>query len=86
MSKKIELDATEQAALRKLNDAQQGITNFVQTMMQAGETRAQALQAQGREIFEALAAKHSLDLQNQTWVPSQDGKSIVLVAERHNAS
>jgi hypothetical protein len=79
---KIELDAEDQAALRKLNDAQQGMQNFMNTMLTAGETRAAALQQQGREVFEALATKHNLDLKNQSWVPSEDGKSLLLVAQK----
>jgi len=83
MSRKIELDAEDQAALRKLNDAQQGMQNFMQSMVNAGEARAAALQAQGRELFEKIAAKHGLDLKAQSWVPNEQGNALVLVAERY---
>lgn len=84
---RIDLTTEEQTALRKLNDAQQGMQNFMQSMLTAGETRAAALQQQGRETFEKIAAAHSLDLTNNTYVPSQDGTALVLVAQRYpNAS
>lgn len=82
MSRTITLTPEQTAGLKKLNDAQQGMQNFMQSMLQAGETRATALQAQGRELFTEIAATHGLDMDNQTWVPSADNKTLVLVAER----
>lgn len=76
------LDTEDQAKLRKLNDTQQGMQNFIQTMMRAGETRAAALQQEGREVFEGLAAKHGLDLKTVTYVPSQDGTKLVPIGVR----
>lgn len=82
MYPKIELDAADQAALRKLNDAQQGMQNFMQSMMTAGETRAAALQQQGRELFSGFAAKYGMDLENVTYVPSPDCTQLVPTAAR----
>lgn len=75
---KIDLDAADQAALRKLNDSQQGMQNFIQAMMRAAEARAAALQAEGRELFAGLGKKHGLDLTHNSYVPSQDGTKLLL--------
>lgn len=75
--KAVDLSTDEQARLRKLNDAQQGMQNFMQSMLTAGETRAAALQQQGRELFEELAKKYGLDLTKVTYVPSPDGTQLV---------
>lgn len=76
------LDAEDQGKLRRLNDTQQGLNNFIQTMMNAGETRAKALQSEGRELFEGFAVKYKLDLKRVTYVPSQDGTKLTPVAVR----
>jgi hypothetical protein len=84
---RVDLDAEDQAALRKLNDAQQGMQNFMQSMLTAGETRSAALQQQGREMFEKIALKHGLDLTTCQYVPNAENTALVLTAQRFpNAS
>lgn len=84
---RVTLDAEDQTAIRKLNDLQQGMQNFMQSMLAAGEARAAALQQQGRDVFEKIAAKHGLDLTTCQYVPSADNTALVLTAQRFpNAS
>ena len=76
------LDAEDRGKLRALNNSQQGLNNFIQTMMKAGETRASALQAEGRVVFEGFAKKYNLDLKKVTYAPSEDGTKLIPIAVR----
>jgi molybdopterin biosynthesis enzyme len=83
--KTADLTPEQQARLRKLNDSQQGMQNFIRTMLTAAETRAAALQQEGRELFEELAKAHGLDLLHVQYVPSQDGTKLIPVSVKFDA-
>lgn len=78
----VDLSTEDQAKLRKLNDSQQGMQNFIASMLRAAEARAAALQTEGRELFEGFAKTYKLDMARVSYAPSQDGTKLVAQSVR----
>jgi hypothetical protein len=79
---RVKLDAADAARLRKLTVAQESITAFVKTVVQAGETRAAAIQQEGADLYRDLAAKYNLDLDRVVYKPSGDGAELIPIQMR----
>lgn len=87
MEKVINLDKKHAAALRKLNDMQMGIKQFVDAVTSQGEVRFRELQTEGREIWQTIAKDYKLDLEKCAYTLSEDGTKLILTSVRYdNAS
>jgi uncharacterized protein (DUF2342 family) len=79
---KIKLEGDLARRLRKLNDHQQAIQQFVAMVTQQGEGRLSELVAEGRQIWSDIAKRHGIDLENVQWNLDKDGETIVPVGMR----
>lgn len=80
--KRIKLEGDLARRLRKLNDHQQAIQQFVAMVTQQGEGRLSELVAEGRQIWSDIAKRHGIDLENVQWNLDKDGETIVPVGMR----
>lgn len=82
MPTEVKLSKGEAASLRKLNDKKAGVEAFTRTIMQQGEARLAELQAEGRSIWQGIAAAHELDLESVNYDLADDGETLKPVGMR----
>lgn len=75
---KIPLNELEQEAMKNVMTQEAVLTTMTQTFQREFERRAQAMQLDNDRLWKQLASKHGLDLRTAIYVPSPDGKFIVL--------
>lgn len=83
---RIELKEEDMQALHKLNDKQQAILSFVETVSKQGEQRVATLQAETREFWKGAAETYGLDIEHVNYTLSNDGKAIVPMGMRFDVS
>jgi len=79
----VELDDVDRKALKKLNDSQVAVTQFVDMVSKQGELRLSQVQDEGRQTWEKIAKKYDLDLEKCAYTLSNDGKQLVLTGVRY---
>lgn len=82
----VKLDKQDTAALKKLHDSQQAISQFVDMISKQGELRLSQVQDEGRQIWTKLAKKYDLDLERAAYTLSNDGTELVLTGVRYSYS
>jgi hypothetical protein len=82
LPQKIKLDGDLAKRLKKLNDKQLGVQQFVQMVARQGEERVAELTAEGRSIWQDIAKRYALDLDRVQWNLDSDGETIVPVGMR----
>ena len=82
----VELDDVDRKALKKLNDSQVAVTQFVDLVSKQGEARLSQVQEEGREVWQKIAKKYDLDLEKCAYTMSNDGKQLVLTGVRYSYS
>ena len=82
----VDLDHADTKALKKLNDSQVAVTQFVDMVSKQGEMRLAQVQEEGRETWTKLAKKYNLDLDRAAYTLSNDGKQLVLTGVRYSYS
>ena len=80
----VELDDVDRKALKKLNDSQVAVTQFVDLVSKQGEARLSQVQEEGREVWQKIAKKYDLDLEKCAYTMSNDGKQLVLTGVRYS--
>lgn len=82
----VDLDQADTKALKKLNDSQVAVTQFVDMVSKQGEMRLSQVQDEGRKTWEAIAKKYNLDLDKAAYTLSNDGTKLVLTGVRYSYS
>lgn len=70
------LDDDDASALRKLNDMQSSIQQYVHTVQQQGEQRLAQLQETGRKVWSKIAKRHNLDLDQVDYKLNDAGTAL----------
>lgn len=83
---RIELEEADMKTLHSLNDKQQAILSFVETVTKQGEQRVATLQAETREFWKDAAENYGLDIDHVNYTLSNDGKAIIPMAMRFDVS
>lgn len=81
---RVTLDADDQRALKRMNDQMIAVRQFVAQVQQQGEQRLAQLQEMTRETWNAIGAKHNLDVENVSYELSKDGTELVPVSAKVN--
>lgn len=76
--KTVTLDAADADKLRKFDEQRAGAAAFVQQIMVAGERRNAELLHHGREMWQELGKKYTLDLQHESYELAQDGSNAIV--------
>jgi hypothetical protein len=82
LPQKIKLDGDLAKRLKKLNDKQVAVQSFVQMIARQGEERIAELTAEGRQVWQDVAARYKIDLDRVQWNLDNDGETIVPVGMR----
>jgi hypothetical protein len=82
LPQKIKLDGDLSKRLKKLNDKQLAIQQFVGLVTRQGEERIAELTAEGRQVWQDVAARYKIDLDRVQWNLDSDGETIVPVGMR----
>ena len=83
---RIELESEDMQTLHKLNDKQQAVLSFVETVSKQGEQRVATLQAETREFWKKAAETYGLDIDHVNYTLSNDGKAIIPMGMRFDPS
>jgi len=73
----VTLDEADAKAAKELVDEAAALQRFVDTLMQQGQVRQQALQAKQGAFWQLMQQKYGIDATNVHWAPSNDGSAIV---------
>ena len=79
----IELEAEDQARLKKMNDDMIACRQFVATVQEQGEARLSQLQGVMRDTWQEIGKKYSLELSEASYELSEDATKLVLKSVRH---
>lgn len=73
----VKLDEADAREMRKHNDQQIAVQQFVQAISQQGEQRIAQLQESGREMWMRIAKKYGIDLNRVDYAMNDDGDALV---------